>query len=283
MIKGKKRVSPEVYDQNYYLSECGGFKEYKKSKGRKYERRLNRILTEMPDVKNKIVLDVGCGRGEQVIWAACNGAKSVWGIDYSKDAILLAKQALKTYPKNIQNLVNLIVMDAKNINFPNKIFDVVLFTEVFEHLYAHEQEEVFKEIKRVLKDDGYFFFHTEPNKYFNDYFYKYWCYPISSFLIMLNRLIFKNNFPNIPRPHMVRTESQKVTHVNEATYFRIKDIVKRNGFIGKNITTNIIWIKPRLSWKDDLYNFIVFLYPLSCFFPLNIIFGQDFLHVLRKK
>ena len=44
------------------------------------------------DVPNKHILEIGCGYGAFCCYAANNGAASVTGIDYSKDAIKYAQK-----------------------------------------------------------------------------------------------------------------------------------------------------------------------------------------------
>ena len=88
------------YDQKYYLTDCGGYEVYKKSKGKELDGRLAPILSVVRD-KKKRILDIGCGRGELSFALARTGAKVV-GIDYSESAICLAKETYREY--NLENL-----------------------------------------------------------------------------------------------------------------------------------------------------------------------------------
>jgi predicted SAM-dependent methyltransferase len=174
-------------------------------------------------------------------------------------------------------------MNSKNMKFDSNTFDVVFFIEVYEHLYRHEAISTLKVIKRVIKSSGIVLFHTAPNKYFNDYFYKYWCYPVSCLFIGLNNLIFNKNYPRLLKHEYVRNYRHKLMHVNEPTYFEVNKVFKDLGFTGNLMTSNITTIKPVLSWKDKLFNNIVYLHPLGQLFPFNIIFGNDFLSLFRIK
>jgi ubiquinone/menaquinone biosynthesis C-methylase UbiE len=277
-----KRVDPKVYTEDYYLSDCTGFENWKLSGGKVLEPRLQRIVEELPSVNSKKVLDIGCGRGEMALYCAKQGAKSVTGIDYSKVAIKLANEAKKHYEKGIRDKVNFKVGDGKDLKFKDKSIDAVLLTEVLEHIYPDEQRVMFKEIHRVLKGDGFVFIHTAPSKWFNDFTYKFWCYPISSVLVFLNNLITGNKYTNITKPVEIRTKSHKIMHVNEPDYFSLKKLIKDSGFEGKIRSTNITIAKPNIGWKDKIFNSVVYLIPLSNYFPFNVLWGNDFYAVLKK-
>lgn len=277
-----KRVDPKEYTRKYYLTDATGYNEYKKSAGKILEPRLAKIVTKIPNPRGMRILDVGCGRGELVYWALRNGAKEALGIDYSKEAIKLAKEARKKWPKRYQKTARFIHQDAKDMYF-KKPFDAVLMTEVLEHLYEEEQIEILKNIHKILKDTGFLFIHTAPSKTFNNFTYKYWCYPISTFLVRVNNFIIKSDYPNIAKPKDIRTESHKIMHVNEPTYFSLKKVFKKTGFSGTIFSTNITIAKPILGWKDRVFNSLVYLNPISFFPPFNIFFGNDFYSILRKK
>src|ERR1035437_2511749 len=167
-----KRVDPKVYTKEYYLTDCTGFSEFKKSFGKILELRFVELIKHFKIEPNTKVLDIGCGRGEMVFFAALSGAEAI-GIDYSKDAIELANLAKKKQSKTIQAKTKFLLMDAKKIAFADFYFDMVIMTDVVEHLYPKELDLTFKEIKRVLKNQGLVIIHTAPNKTFNDYFYKF--------------------------------------------------------------------------------------------------------------
>ena len=278
-----RRVDPKLYTRKYYLSEASGHEEYLKSKGSILEYRLIKMIKLIPSVKNKTVLDIGSGRGEIVFWSVNNGAKKSVGIDYSKSAIKLSNKILVSKPKKYRDRITFILMDAKKLEFKNKSFDVVITTEVLEHLYPEEQDQVFSEISRVMKDDGLLFIHTAPSKWFNDIFYKYWCYPVSSVLILINNIFTGNKYSYLTQPSEIRSYFHRVMHVNEPEYYSLNKLIKNNGFTGKIKTTNLTIEKPILTWKDNLFNFLVYLLPFSKYFPLNMLMGNDYYAVLKKR
>lgn len=278
-----RRVDPKVYTEEYYLSDASGFNEYKRSFGKILEPRFKTLVAKLPPVNGLKVLDVGCGRGELVFWCVCNGAKRAVGIDYSTAAIKLSNRAKKVFNKSINEKVDFIKMDGKHLKFKDQSFDAVILTEVLEHLYPDEQEILLNEIYRVLAKNGFVFIHTAPSEWFNDYTYRYWCYPVSSLLVYLNNLITGHDYGNLSKYAEIRTESHKIMHVNEPNYFSLKKLFRHTGFKGKLRSTNVTVAKPIYSWKDSLFNFLVYFIPLSNFPPFNIIWGNDFYAILRKK
>lgn len=277
-----RRVDPKHYTKEYYLFDCNGYHEFKRSNGTELELRLEIAVKKIPIKRGMKILDIGCGRGEIVFWAAKKGAEAI-GIDYSKDAIELANKALSKQPKEIKEKVKFQVMDGKELSFKSKSVDGVVMIEVWEHLYPEEQEEILKEIFKILKDDGFLFIHTAPSKWFNDFTYRFYCYPISSLLVGVWNIFKKNKYPNILPWKQIRTDSHKIMHVGEPDYFSMKKIIKENGFYGKIRSTNITVLKPEVSFKDKLFNFLIYLYPLSKFYPVNAFFGNDFIGIFRKK
>lgn len=70
------------------------------------------IAFQMGDIKNKIVLDLGCGTGIFSVGAYITGAKKVIGIDIDKDAIKTAKR----FADENKLKIDFIVKDIKDID-----------------------------------------------------------------------------------------------------------------------------------------------------------------------
>lgn len=276
-----KRVDPSVYTTRYYLTDCNGYQEFKRSWGVELEPLARHLVSLIPVRPGQQFLDIGCGRGELVFWAARRGAH-VWGIDYSPAAIKLAKTASKKQPLHIRNRCHFQVADAKTLKFPDTYFDTITSLEVLEHLYPEEQDAVLSEISRVLKPDGFIFIHTAPGRIFNDFTYRYYCYPVSVFFVTLWNFLFHKNYPHLTPVSGIRTSSHKIMHVGEPDYFSLKKLFFRHGLIGQIKSTNLTIAKPEISWKDRIFNLLVYLTPLSNRPPLNILFGNDFYSLLHK-
>lgn len=97
-----------------------------------------------PDLKNKIVLDVGCGRGlnGSIIRATRDwSGATIIGMDINKAALEFC-DSFNIYDK----LVNI---ELPKLPFKDKSIDFLLCTEVIEHLKKKDGQKLLKEIDRV--------------------------------------------------------------------------------------------------------------------------------------
>lgn len=101
----------------------------------------------LKNVKNKKVLDLGCGTGRHTIILKKRGAK-VWGIDISPKMIEIAKSGIKG--------VDFKVGSVYKLPYKSGTFDIVVAGLVIG--YFENLDKAFKEIRRVLKPNGIFVF-----------------------------------------------------------------------------------------------------------------------------
>jgi 2-polyprenyl-3-methyl-5-hydroxy-6-metoxy-1,4-benzoquinol methylase len=115
-----------------------------------YER--NATLGLLPEVKNKKVLDAGCGPGIYSEWLLNQGAE-VTGIDYSIEMIHQVKskfgEKIKLHTADLNQPLTFIA---------NAEFDLILCTMVLLHI--EDWQPVFSEFHRVLKSNGILVFST---------------------------------------------------------------------------------------------------------------------------
>mgnify|MGYP001587009636 CR=1 FL=1 len=114
-------------------------------------KRKAKIFDLLDNASGKKVLDVGCGEGYLGAEIAKNN-NFVVGVDISEKSVGKAKKIL-------HDAMALDLQEEK-VPYADKFFDVIVMTEVIEHLLL--PEEVFKETKRLLKDDGFMII-TTPN------------------------------------------------------------------------------------------------------------------------
>jgi ubiquinone/menaquinone biosynthesis C-methylase UbiE len=163
-------VLPNIYNKDYFLKKCGGYEDFRKSRGKKLNIRLQKVF-ELADLKKgQKVLDIGCGRGELILHAALVGC-SVFGVDYSKDAIALAKETVKDFSDRQKRKIKLFQADAKDLSFPKGTFDLIIMADFVEHLHDWELRIVFEKCYNFLKSGGRIVIHTAPNRWFTSYVY----------------------------------------------------------------------------------------------------------------
>lgn len=97
------------------------------------------------DLKGK-VLEVGVGTGKNIPYYPDNIEATA--IDFSEKMLEKAREKAERFNKNI----NLIHMDAQNMDFPDNTFDRVFTTCVF--CSVPDPIKGLKEIRRVCKPDG---------------------------------------------------------------------------------------------------------------------------------
>ena len=102
----------------------------------------------------KTILDIGSGLGFNLPTLS-HFCSQVWSTDISPAAL---QEAKKEHP-NLKN-IHYLVCDAQKIKFPNGYFDLVVCTEVLEHI--QNQEKVIRGIVRILKPNGFLIIST-PN------------------------------------------------------------------------------------------------------------------------
>lgn len=112
-------------------------------------------------VKGKVVLDAACGSGYGSNELAKNATKVV-GMDISEEAVAYAKE--KYHRDNLEYIVG----SVETLPFENQSIDVVVSFETIEHVNEDIQNAFLKEIKRVLKPDGYLIMSTPNKKTFTD-------------------------------------------------------------------------------------------------------------------
>ena len=100
------------------------------------------------NIKNKKVLELGCGKGSYAIQLAELGGNLI-GIDISEVAIDYSQKQAEE--KQVKNNTNFLVMNAEKLDFPSNYFDRVIGSSILHHL---DLDKAISEIARVLKSDG---------------------------------------------------------------------------------------------------------------------------------
>jgi SAM-dependent methyltransferase len=154
-------VAPETYSRDYFLSSLvEGYAEYADHYGISP---FKRVLVDMNDLHpGQWFLDNGCGRGEILFHAVDRGVRGI-GIDYSWDAITLAREGLKARNLN----ADLVVADAIHLPFKDGVFDRTYAGDLLEHLTESFGTACLLEMVRTTKSGGKFLVHTCPNLNFD--------------------------------------------------------------------------------------------------------------------
>lgn len=101
------------------------------------------MLDLMPDVKNKIILDLACGSGRYILKAREQGALIVYGLDFSLPMLTRARVVSD----------QLALGNMASLPFKSNSMDVILCGLSIGHV--PDMLPVFREISRVLCQNGF--------------------------------------------------------------------------------------------------------------------------------
>ncbi|MCS7214191.1 MAG: class I SAM-dependent methyltransferase [Candidatus Calescibacterium sp.] len=102
-----------------------------------YEKKMNLIMSILKELRDKKILDAGCGEGVLVEEFRSIGY-DIEGLDPNYESDFVRNG------------------DITSTDYPNNHFDVVLLLDVLEHIPYNMQYKALEEIKRILKPDGMF-------------------------------------------------------------------------------------------------------------------------------
>lgn len=222
------------------------------------------------------ILDVGCGRGEVVLYCARKGIKAV-GVDYSAAAIKIAKLAKNEHSKKERSMMTFVHGDINNIK-ETKSYDRIFLLDFVEHLHDWELSNIFKKCNKLLKPSGALIIHTLPNK---------WLYDVT--YTKLLRFIV----PSLPKNP--RSEKEKKIHINEMTIVHLNNILQESGFKSKIWLSDLIveqakWHAkhPLQDLRNKLYHWlnkpiIGTFYKMLALTPLRLLIVNEMFAVAMKE
>ena len=106
-----------------------------------------------PDVKNKCVLDLGCGFGWHCKYAAQQGAEKILGIDLSSKMIEEAKK------RNADHRIEYRLCSIEEYDYPENSWDVAVSNLALH--YIDNINNVYNNVHSTLTPDGIFIFNIE--------------------------------------------------------------------------------------------------------------------------
>lgn len=139
------------YDDEHFFTEYS--KMARSKDGLKSSGEWHQFKMLFPDLKDKTVLDLGCGYGWHSKYAVTNGAKEVLGIDQSYKMIEEAKK------RNFDNKITYKVSNLEEYDYPVDTYDLVISNLVLH--YIEDLDTIYEKVYRTLKQEGVFLFNIE--------------------------------------------------------------------------------------------------------------------------
>ena len=104
------------------------------------------VMNELVQSKEKSILDLCCGTGNQLKILSKNGFKNLHCLDISNSMLEIVKRT--RYPINIYN------EDATETDFENESFDIVIISFAIHEKDRLTQEKLLNEAHRILIKEG---------------------------------------------------------------------------------------------------------------------------------
>ena len=117
---------------------------------------FNYMIGRIGEIKDKKVLDYGCGTGWLGVYLAKKYGARVEGFDISEKLIEVARKRAEV--NETENEIHFQSMKAERLKYPDETFDVVTGISIIHHV---DLEKARWELKRVMKKGGRAFF-LEP-------------------------------------------------------------------------------------------------------------------------
>ena len=261
----REEIPAEEYDRDFYLSDhLEGFAEYRSGE-LSYVKQKQLEMLELAE--GVTFLEVGYGRGELLLHAAMKKAR-VWGVDYSPDAVLVARETLRRFPD-----ADLRTADSRRLPFPDDRFDRVFSGDVIEHMSYSDAVRSLAEMYRVVRPGGFVLVKTTPNTVFVR-----WVYPLA-------KHFFRRLDPASVRLMDEQLELMRRIHVDEYDYFKLRRAARLAGMPHAKV-----WIDPdivrsnrhRYSDRFRESRLIQWAAALGRFAPVRFFLGNDLYLLCRK-
>lgn len=204
-----------LYTETYFLESATGHDEFRLFNG-EFEQLIDKfqMVIKLLDLqKSDNFLDIGCGRGELVIYHALHGGKST-GADFSGDAIKLAKEKATELDANCTFLVT----SFENLDETDK-FNKIICIDFIEHISIGEGKAFFMKCYNLLAPGGRMIVYTYPNTIRRRFGYR---------LIRIFSFIKGKPMPE-KEPDTI-SDHYKQYHLNEQSYFTLKNSAMNAGF-----------------------------------------------------
>ncbi|HAT4173962.1 TPA: class I SAM-dependent methyltransferase [Clostridium perfringens] len=185
LIKSKKDIAHHYDIGNDFYSlwldktmsySCGYFKNPTDTLYDAQMNKIHHILKKLNLKEGQHLLDIGCGWGYLIIEAAKLYKVKALGITLSEEQFKKAKEIIKQ--EGLEDLVDVQLMDYRNLEKSNLEFDRIVSVGMAEHVGHANLPLFFKNVDSVLKESGLFLLHnitnlveTEGNKWITTYIF----------------------------------------------------------------------------------------------------------------
>ncbi|KEI16258.1 SAM-dependent methyltransferase [Clostridium novyi B str. ATCC 27606] len=215
-IKQNKKDIQYHYDlgNNFYslwldktLSySCAYFKDNGDSLYDAQRHKVSYILKKLNLNKGDTLLDIGCGWGELIIDAAKEYDVKAIGITLSEEQVEKVNERIKE--NNLENLVEVKLMDYRELIKEHKKFNRIVSVGMIEHVGRKNIPEFIKDVSELLEDEGVSLLHCitaqiegEANEWIKQYIFP------GGYIPSIRELVYNMAEANL---HLVDVESLRL-------------------------------------------------------------------------
>jgi len=105
------------------------------------------VMNELLKCKEKVILDLCCGTGNQLNLLSKHGFKNLYCLDISDSMLEIAKRS--------NSSIKIYNEDATKTSFKNKLFDIVIISFAIHEKNRNTQQALIDEAYRIIKKDGF--------------------------------------------------------------------------------------------------------------------------------
>ena len=239
----------------------------------KYKDMLYSLLAEKVRGRKSVnILDIGCSYGVDLKYI-CKNHNNIkgFGMDMHLDRVV--------YSAGMLPGASFIQAMAQNIPFTANAFELVILSEVIEHI--SDVSAFLGEIRRILKKDGYIFITTPPRH---------------AYTTLIGKIVpakFKNSLRKLVYPDVNRLSGIRETlpdgtivkeHVREYDPSELRKVLKENGFTVE--VTKPGFLRVPIAPLFDRFTILLKLWgvfdALLSLIPSSIIFKSNYIVVARS-
>lgn len=244
------------------------------------------------ELKNKNILDFGCGGGAFALNLLRLGASNITGVDVDENLLSISRSRLNDFFPNRYTLKQINYINSENrMPFQDAEFDIVWPHAVMEHVFPDKRKYVLKELWRVLKSGGLLIIDATPNRLWIKESHTSNLFLVNYLPLSIAAFIARHFSERVPSDQS--KEKLLSRGFRGCTYWEIKKVLKdavclNNRFRKKDLS---VWMK---SWRKendpilkrsikDIYDFLmksvdpflsVFNLPQTTFLPTHFIILQ---------
>lgn len=187
------------------------------------------------------VLDIDCGKGEDLLNISKRKKIIGYGLDWSLNQLKIAKHSMN---------FSFIQADAENLPFRDSAFDLVISSELIEHLL--NPRAFIQEALRIIQPEGRILI-TTPNKY------NYFTLLGKIFPVRIRKRLSKAIRGKLDIDSSEYSDGDIKEHLYEFSPGKLKYLLSQRGFIIKTVLGSVLSIPfPRLFEKLPLFYKLLF-------------------------